>query len=400
MRCLYCYKELELGQTDFHAFCSRKMFGKSEPPLLPYTEEQMLELGEKVIKSQIAVTGVQPKLSLDIELREKNSELKSASRLTIVGLWGNYILKPPTKQYPNLPELEDLTMHLAELAGIATVPHTLIRLQSGRLAYLTKRIDRVKKKKLHMEDMCQLTERLTEDKYKGSYEQIGKTIVKYSVNPGLDLINFFEQVVFSFLTGNADMHLKNFSLIQKPGIGYVLTPAYDMISSSLVVKGDEEELALNLNGKKRKIKRKDFEIALSSFELHEKVIRNILKKFDRVKDKWIEFIAKSFIPEEMKERYIALILKKISSIEYDKAEPKRMKKYKNISGSSGITAYETGPDWIKVKFTSGTVYKYNYSKPGRHHVEKMKSLAEEGRGLSTYISQNVEDLYDSYKEQS
>lgn len=118
-------------------------------------------------------------------------------------------MKPATKQYPHLPEVEDLTMHLAELCGIATVPHALIRLQNGSLAYITKRIDRAKKTKLHMEDMCQLTERLTEDKYKGSYEQIAKAILKYSENPGLDLINFFEQVIFSFLTGNADMHLKN-----------------------------------------------------------------------------------------------------------------------------------------------------------------------------------------------
>ncbi len=109
-----------------------------------------------------------------------------------------------------MPEVEDLTMHLAKIARIKTVPHTLIRLQSGDLAYLTKRIDRVKKAKLHMEDMCQLTERLTEDKYHGSYEQIGKAIQKYSATPGLDLIILFEVVLFSFLTGNADMHLKNF----------------------------------------------------------------------------------------------------------------------------------------------------------------------------------------------
>jgi serine/threonine-protein kinase HipA len=342
VKCLYCYKELDTAQIDFHPSCSRKIFGTVEPPLLPYTEEQIEELGEQVIKSHISVTGVQPKLSLDLKNIDKKVTGKKPQRFTIVGLWGGYILKPPTKEYPNLPELEDLTMHLAELAGIATVPHTLIRLKSGNLAYLTKRIDRIKNAKLHMEDMCQLNERLTENKYKGSYEQIGKMILKYSVHPGLDLVNFFEQVVFSFLTGNADMHLKNFSLIHKPGIGYILTPAYDMTSSALVVKGDEEELALNLNGKKRKIKRKDFEIALSSFELHERAIYNIFKKFEAVRDKWIHFISKSFIPDEMKERYIALILKKFSSIEDDKGKTKRMKKYKNTSGNSGITAYETG----------------------------------------------------------
>lgn len=135
MRCLYCYKPLENVESDFHPACSRRMFGRPQPPVLPYTEGQMLQLGEKVIKSQIAVTGVQPKLSLDIDKPGKGKiEAKTPDRFTIVGLWGGYILKPPTKEYPHLPELEDLTMHLASLSGIATVPHSLIRLQSGSFA--------------------------------------------------------------------------------------------------------------------------------------------------------------------------------------------------------------------------------------------------------------------------
>jgi serine/threonine-protein kinase HipA len=309
MRCLYCYKELEKSQIDYHPACCRKIFVRPEPPVFPYTEDQILELGEKVIKSHVSVTGVQPKLSLDIESQDKEKTgLKLPQRFTIVGLWGGYILKPPTKTYPQLPELEDLTMHLAELAGIATVPHSLIRMQSGNLAYITRRIDRYKKSKLHMEDMCQITGRLTEDKYKGSYEQIARAVMKYSANPGLDLLNFFEQVIFSFLTGNADMHLKNFSLLKRPDIGYVLTPAYDMISSALVVKGDEEELALNLNGKKRKLQRKDFDAVLSSFKLLEKkAIENMYVRFGNAINKWINFIPVSFIDKSIQKQYIALI---------------------------------------------------------------------------------------------
>ncbi len=317
MNCLYCYTELENGQLDFHPACSRKLFGKSTAPVLPYTEDQMPELGEQVIKSQVAVTGVQPKLSLDIEKPGKQKEgQKIPQRFTIVGLWGGYILKPPTKQYPQLPELEDLTMHLATLAGIATVPHSLIRMQSGNLAYITKRIDRNKKSKLHMEDMCQLTQRLTEDKYKGSYEQIGKAILKYSANPVLDLINFFEQVLFSFLTGNADMHLKNFSLIEQPGNGFVLSPAYDMVASALVMKGDLEELALNFNGKKRKLQRKDFDIVISSFKvLEEKTIQNMYEKFSGAVEKWLQFIPGSFIDEALQQQYTQLIQQRAGLLE-------------------------------------------------------------------------------------
>jgi serine/threonine-protein kinase HipA len=172
-RCLYCYQPLEENEKDFHATCSRKIFGQSTPPRLSLKEEQIKELATRIIQSQIAVTGVQPKLSMNIVSGENKVEPK---QFTIVGLWGNYILKPSTPQYPQLSEVEDLTMHLASIANINTVPHSLIRLETGNLAYITKRIDRAKKVKLHMEDMCQLTERLTEDKYHGSYEQIAKTL--------------------------------------------------------------------------------------------------------------------------------------------------------------------------------------------------------------------------------
>ena len=307
MRCLYCYKELREGKTDFHPACSRKMWRSAEPPLLPYTESQMEALALQVVRSHIAVTGVQPKLSLDIQ---KTGTGIQPQRFTIVGLWGAYILKPPVARYPGLPEVEDLTMHLASIAKIATVPHSLIRLQSGNLAYITRRIDRVKGAKLHMEDMCQLTSKLTEDKYRGSYEQMGKAILKYSANPGLDLVNFFEQVVFSFLTGNADMHLKNFSLINEPGIGYTLAPAYDMVATALVNPADKEELALTLNGKKSRLTQQDFTKAFDTLKLPPATGRNIFNKLTRAIPSWLNFIDNSFLTEEYKDGFKHLILEK------------------------------------------------------------------------------------------
>ncbi len=110
-----------------------------------------------------------------------------------------------------------------------------------------------------MEDVCQITERLTEEKYNGSYEQIAKAIRRHSVNPGLDVINFFEMVLFCFLTGNVDMHLKNFSLVdtaEKGGI--TLAPAYDMVATALVTPNDKVDLALTLNGKNKRITLNDF----------------------------------------------------------------------------------------------------------------------------------------------
>ena len=262
-RCLYCYQELGEGETDFHPQCGKKIFGSKTVPLLPYTKADIKQLAEQVIRSQTTLTGVQAKLSLDI-----SSSPNQPQRFTIVGLWGRYILKPQTEQFKYMPEVEDLTMHLAELAKVNVVPHSLIRFADGELAYITKRIDRTAKgEKLPMEDMCQLSERLTEYKYKGSYEKIAKIIMQYSSVPKLDVINFWEQVVFSWLTGNADMHLKNFSLYSQRKGYYSLTPGYDMISTALLMPEDTEELALTLNGKRRKIKRSDFEVAMNSCSL-------------------------------------------------------------------------------------------------------------------------------------
>ncbi|MFN8276691.1 MAG: HipA domain-containing protein [Chitinophagales bacterium] len=309
-RCLYCYQELNDNERDFHPACSRKIFGRPVPPELPFTEEQMLALADQVIKAHAAVTGVQPKLSLHLPERSGDHP----QRFTIVGLWGEYILKPPAIQYAHLPEIEDVTMHLAEISHINTVPHSLIRLKSGSLAYITKRVDRKRKKKIHMEDMCQLTERLTEHKYQGSYEQIGKVIMKYAANPGLDVVNYFEQVVFSFLTGNADMHLKNFSLLKDPEMGYRLCPAYDMVATALVVEGDSEELALNLNGKKRKLQRQDFIAAMQHFKISEKASTNIFAKFEATIPKWMLLIKQSFLPEEVQLRFIDLIKRRTAQL--------------------------------------------------------------------------------------
>jgi serine/threonine-protein kinase HipA len=306
--CLFCYQPLAATEEDFHVSCSKNIFGQATPPLLPYTEEDIEPLAKEVIRNQTAVTGVQAKLSLHITGKHKKS---TERRFTIVGLWGGYILKPPTTLYPQLPEVEDVTMHLAQVAKIKTAPHSLIRLQSGNLAYVTKRIDRTKKGKLAMEDMCQLTERLTEDKYHGSYEQIGKAIQKHSVTPGLDVVNLFELVLFSFLTGNADMHLKNFSLLEQPGLGMTLSPAYDLVNTALVNPADEEEMALTLNGRKKKLTKQDFVAAMNTLKMEEKQQENIFNKMAKALPKWKEMIDRSFMSNEFKEQYKTILMERM-----------------------------------------------------------------------------------------
>ena len=307
-KCLYCYKELEKGQKDFHPNCARKFFGTTDVPLLEYKHEDLDQLAEQVIRAQTSLTGVQPKLSLNLDKHD------GCSRLTIVGLWGDYIFKPQTESYEQLPENEDLTMHLAEAAKISVVPHSLIRLADGKLGYITKRIDRTENgEKIDMEDMCQLTLHPTEYKYKGSHEQIAKTIMQYSSTPKLDLTNYMQLLLFCFVTGNNDMHLKNFSLY-RPKADYQLTPAYDLLNVAIANPMDKEELALPLSGKKAKLSIDDFMKAAKTMGLEENVVLRLVAGLHKALPQWQYLIHSSFLSDEQKERYEELILSRLKRL--------------------------------------------------------------------------------------
>lgn len=304
-KCLYCYKELEEGQKDFHPGCARKFFGTSDAPLLEYRREELDALAAQVIQAQTSLTGVQPKLSLNLHKHE------GSNRLTIVGLWGDFIFKPQTDAYPELPENEDLTMHLAEAARIKVVPHSLIHLADGSLGYITRRIDRTKKgEKIDMEDMCQLTLHPTEYKYKSSYEQIAKAIAAYSSTPRLDLVNFMQVLLFSFVTGNNDMHLKNFSLY-RPKALYQLSPAYDLLNVAIANPKDKEEMELPINGKKAQIKLADFLKASDTMGIEQRVTLGLINGLRNAMPAWIDLINNSFLSDEMKQNYLDLISRRM-----------------------------------------------------------------------------------------
>lgn len=309
-KCLYCYGELH-HEKDFHATCSFSFFGLKRTPTLDYTINQMEELAKNVIERSIAVPGVQAKLSLSL-IKEANE--KSDSRLTVVGaLGGNYIFKPPSKDYSEMPENEHVSMKIAEAFGINTVPSSLIRLQSGELSYITKRVDRSSQgEKIHMIDMFQITEAF--DKYKSSMEKIGKAINSFSTNPLLDVLFFFEITLFSFLTGNNDMHLKNFSMIESIS-GWTLSPAYDLLNVSIINPGDTEELALTIQGKKRKLTKENFIQLAKDLGLTPKQIEGVFKRFIKNKEKAFNWIDSSFLSTEMKVQYKNVLLKRYSVIE-------------------------------------------------------------------------------------
>jgi len=308
-KCLYCYKDLEAGQKDFHPHCAKKFFGTRDVPLLEYRHEDLDRLAEQIIRAQTSLTGVQPKLSLNLNRHE------GCNRLTIVGLWGDYIFKPQTERYPELPENEDLTMHLAEAAKIKVVPHSLVRLADGRLGYITKRIDRTSKgEKIDMEDMCQLTLHPTEYKYKGSHEQIAKVIVQHSTTPKLDLTNYMQLLLFCFVTGNNDMHLKNFSLY-RPATSYQLSPAYDLVNVAIANPRDKDELALPLAGRNLKLRTQDFLNAATTMGLEETIVLRLIDGLQKALPKWQQLIAQSFLSPEMKDRYEQLITSRLNRLQ-------------------------------------------------------------------------------------
>lgn len=309
--CLACLHPLKKNEINYHPKCLADFWQNNTPVLkLDYSILELEKLAKENISQRITVPGVQPKLSLGFTDQNENK------RLTIVGaLDGKYILKPPYPQYPQMPEIEALSMLMAQACGITTVPFLLIPLKGGELAYLTRRIDRDQKNnKYAMEDACQFTERLTEHKYRGSYEQIARAILKYNGNRLMDVVHFYEQVIVSYLIGNNDMHLKNFSLISTKVNSYQLTPAYDMLAVKLLMPEDDEDLALTLNGKKRKLKQNDFNEAMLKAHIPEKAIANLWKRIEKGMTQWSGLIKDSFLIEDHKAQFKSIITEKATRL--------------------------------------------------------------------------------------
>ena len=312
-RCLCCGKPLRTeNEYGWHASCVKAFFGTTKFPDIDVSKEVLNQIAIDNTNKGFTVPGVQKKLSLHLSDED-------TPRLTLVNYPTGYILKPQTDEYIALPEMEYLIMQMAETSGIKTVPYALLRLpsQDNSYAYITKRIDRTNGKMLAMEDFCQLDGRLTEDKYRGSYERCGKIISEYSELKGLDHTELFIRIVFSFAVGNSDMHLKNFSLIEtaENSNKYILSAAYDMLSTNVVIPTDKEELALTINGKKQNIRRKDFIKFAETIGIAEKTADKMIEKIVKLKDKYIAMCIESYMPDDMKETLENLIENRIAILE-------------------------------------------------------------------------------------
>lgn len=314
MKCLCCGKELnnissEEHSTQWHKSCVKKFFGTNILPKIDISEKILEQIAEESTNKGFTVPGVQKKLSLHLSTDDKKSP-----RLTLVNYPTGYILKPQTQDFRALPEAEYLVMSMAKATKIKTVPFALLKnSKENQFVYITKRIDRIQQsnqiKLLAMEDFCQLQNRLTIDKYKGSYERCARVVMKYSINKGLDKTELFLRVVFSFIIGNSDMHLKNFSLIEtnEASETYHLSDAYDMLPVNVIMPQDQEQLALTLNGKKKNIRYKDFMIFADKCEVNRKAAEKIIKKVVSMKETYIQMCRESYLPDDMKESFEQLI---------------------------------------------------------------------------------------------
>jgi serine/threonine-protein kinase HipA len=315
MNCLCCGKPLpdSATATGWHKACVKRFFGTREIPEVELSEPALERLAIRSVGKGYTVTGVQKKLSLHLVSEGK-------PRLTLINCPTGYILKPQVREFPALPESEMLVMGMARACGIVTVPHALLIVGDDR-AYITKRVDRVIEpgapvRMLAMEDFCQLDLRLTQDKYRGSYERCAKIIQRYSARPGLDRSELYLRLVFSFLTGNSDMHLKNFSLLETAeGSGqYVLSPAYDLLPVNVIMPEDAEEFALTMNGKKTNVHRKDFLIFADSCGLGRKPAEKMLDKLVSMRPRLLAMIGESLLPEKLKTDFMALLAGRADAI--------------------------------------------------------------------------------------
>jgi serine/threonine-protein kinase HipA len=308
-KCLYCYKEMDAKQEgDYHPACIKKFFGTKHAPSLPYRLSDMEKLAKEAAEQSVTVPGVQPKLS--IGFIKTALEDAQQGRLTIMdALEGQYILKPQNSNYHQMPENEHLSMKLAELFAIDVVPVNMIRLQSGELCFITKRIDRNPDgSKNHMIDFLQILE--LEDKYKGTMELVGKTIGQLSANTLLDKLRFFELTVFNFIIGNNDMHLKNFSMWRN-NFGWTLSPAYDLLNVKLILPKDKEDTALLLGGKKMNFTKEYFDRFGAVLKLNDKQINTVYKRLVKWLPKALELIHLSFLTDDYKNRFKELVTQRV-----------------------------------------------------------------------------------------
>ena len=290
-RCLCCQKPLE-AEGRYHPRCLSRLFGSPRLPAIPFKASDLPAMVTKD-KNRMSISGVQPKAS--VRVNHETWALEAAAT------GGTHILKPEPEQFPQIPQNENLCMNMAEELGLRVPPHGLLEMSDGKLCYVIKRFDRTEGgQRIAKETMFQILG--STDKYSGSLETIGKAIRAHAANVGLEAIDFFERVLFCFLTGNGDMHLKNWALLgAKPAVA--LAPCYDLVCSRLYIK-NEADTALTLNAKQNNLKSADFQTLADRLEIDSKAAANVLDKLRGAQEKLREMIIHSELRSDLRQEQL------------------------------------------------------------------------------------------------
>lgn len=278
---------------DYDAKTLRAMFGKPIRPTIPISQQEIAAEAQK-LAGKLSISGVQPKLSVRLE----------GDELVPVAEQGQFILKPQTQTFPELPQNEYLCMQMGERFGLRTAPNLLLELSDQTPVYLVKRFDRYRKgrrlEKLACEDMQQVLG--GPDKYAGSHEQVAQAIRHHCTFSPLELQRLFETTLFNFAIGNGDAHRKNFSLLTAEDGTVALSPGYDLVSSRLVIPGEKEELALTVNGKKNRLQRRDFLAFASHLGIADAYAKKRIADLLALHDDFATITAESMLSSDLRTR--------------------------------------------------------------------------------------------------
>ena len=294
MNCLVCLGE---APADYHPRCARKLFGTSRVPEIA-VERAKLHTFALAMTGKTTLPGVQQKISLGYA--------SDRSRLQLEAGKGRFILKPQQNAFPDMPQNEHVTMLLAEACGIEIPAFGLVRLTDGSLGYLVRRFDRLDDgAKVPTEDFCQLGGWFPGQKYDPSNEDLVKLLRRYASETLIDVRRFFQRVVFSWWTGNGDMHAKNYSLMASAPGHYQLSPAYDLVCTRLVLPNDD--LALTVGGKKARFHRKDWEQFGVWCRLPVKAVGAVLDSLAASAEEATALVTRSYLPPDARDAYVALL---------------------------------------------------------------------------------------------
>ena len=268
----------------------------------PYSaEEQVREAALRA--ARMSIQGVQPKLSVRLNTQRSIFE--------VVDSGGVYIIKPQVAHYPELPQNEDLTMRLADMAGLNVPLHGLVYSKDGTFSYFIRRFDRAGRGQKHpVEDFAQLSGKDRETKYSSSMEQVARIIDRFCTFPAIEKVKLFQLTLFNFLVGNEDSHLKNYSLIRF-GPRIELSPAYDLVNTTVILNA-LEEIALPIHGKKNKLTYDDLIIYFAGerLKLTDKSVSHTLNRLKSEYPRWLDCIDRSFLSTGMKTKYSDLLKKR------------------------------------------------------------------------------------------